>query len=153
MKYEVMDVRDIKYDDGFFDIAIDKSTIDALLCGDNAYVNVAIMLKEVQRVLKPGGCYVAISYGKPESRAFHFEREHLGFSLKQYILYPAEAASEEQKEEKSHYIYVCRKTEEAVRRASQNFDKVVAEIKRQQEEEAAEYYKKGGEEASDSEEG
>lgn len=47
MKYEVMDVRDIKYPDHFFDIAIDKSTIDALLCGDNAYINVAKMMKEV----------------------------------------------------------------------------------------------------------
>jgi len=79
MKYEVMDVRDIKYPDGYFDAAIDKSTIDALLCGDNAYVNVAMMMKEVQRVLKPGGHYIAISYGKPESRAYHFEREHLSF--------------------------------------------------------------------------
>lgn len=47
MKYEVMDVRDIKYPDHYFDIAIDKSTIDALLCGDNAYLNVANMMKEV----------------------------------------------------------------------------------------------------------
>jgi ubiquinone/menaquinone biosynthesis C-methylase UbiE len=53
-----------------------------LLCGDNAFLNVASMLKEVQRVLKPGGVYIAISYGKPENREFHFEREHLNFSLK-----------------------------------------------------------------------
>jgi len=139
MKYEVMDVRDIKYADGFFDVAIDKSTIDALLCGDNAYVNVAIMLKEVQRVLKPGGFYIAISYGKPESRSFHFEREHLGFSMKQYILYPADAVSEDQKEEKSHFIYVCRKNDDADRIAAENYEKVLKEIKRQQEEEAVDY--------------
>jgi SAM-dependent methyltransferase len=47
MKYEVMDVCDIKYPTGYFDVAIDKSTIDALLCGDNAYINVAKMMKEV----------------------------------------------------------------------------------------------------------
>jgi EEF1A lysine methyltransferase 4 len=48
MKYEVMDVCDMaKYEDGFFDIAIDKSTIDALLCGNNAFLNVARMTKEV----------------------------------------------------------------------------------------------------------
>ena len=29
-----------------FDIAIDKSTIDALLCGDDAYLKVAQMLRE-----------------------------------------------------------------------------------------------------------
>jgi ubiquinone/menaquinone biosynthesis C-methylase UbiE len=91
MKYEVMDVRDIKYPDNFFDVALDKSTIDALLCGDNAYMNVAQMMKEVQRVLKPGGTYIAISYGKPENRAYHFEREHLSFTMKQFILYPVSA--------------------------------------------------------------
>ena len=55
MTYEVMDVRDIKYEDNFFDLAIDKSTMDALLCGDNSFVNVAKMIKEIQRVLKVGG--------------------------------------------------------------------------------------------------
>lgn len=46
MKWEVMDVTDLKYPDEMFDLAIDKSTIDALLCGDNAFINVAKMLKE-----------------------------------------------------------------------------------------------------------
>ena len=61
MKWEVMDVRELKYQDEFFDLVVDKSTIDALLCGNFAYLNVAIMLKECQRVLKTGGYYMAIS--------------------------------------------------------------------------------------------
>jgi len=40
-----MDVRDIKYPDNFFDLAIDKSTIDALLWGNNSFLNVAKMTK------------------------------------------------------------------------------------------------------------
>ena len=81
-----MDVRDIKYQDKYFDIAIDKSTIDALLCGDNSFLNVAIMTKEVQRVLKNGGIYMVISYGAPENRVFHFEREHLAFDINIYTI-------------------------------------------------------------------
>jgi hypothetical protein len=46
MKWETMDCRDLHYSDEFFDMVIDKSTIDALLCGNYAYLNVAIMLKE-----------------------------------------------------------------------------------------------------------
>ena len=46
MKWEVMDVRELKYPTGMFDLIVDKSTIDALLCGNFAYLNVAIMLKE-----------------------------------------------------------------------------------------------------------
>ena len=46
MKYEVMDCCDLSYEDNFFDCIIDKSTIDAILCGDNAFLNTALMLKE-----------------------------------------------------------------------------------------------------------
>jgi ubiquinone/menaquinone biosynthesis C-methylase UbiE len=66
-----MDARDLKYKDNFFDLVIDKSTIDALLCGDFSFLYVAIMTKEIQRVLKIGGIYMIISYGQPENRTFH----------------------------------------------------------------------------------
>ena len=46
LKWDVMDVREMTYDSNFFDIIIDKSTIDALLCGDEAFINTAKMLKE-----------------------------------------------------------------------------------------------------------
>ena len=52
MTFEVMDVRNLKFNNLTFDLAVDKSTIDALLCGNSSYINVAKMLKEVQRVLK-----------------------------------------------------------------------------------------------------
>ena len=41
-----MDVCDLKYENNFFDIIIDKSTIDTLLCGNDAFVTVALMMKE-----------------------------------------------------------------------------------------------------------
>jgi hypothetical protein len=66
-----MDVRDLTYNDNFFDLIVDKSTIDALLCGDNSFINVAIMTKEIIRTLKDGGIYMIISYGQPENRIFH----------------------------------------------------------------------------------
>ena len=94
MIYEVMDVCQMQYPDEYFDVTIDKSTIDAILCGDNAFLNVATMLKEVQRVLKTSGVYLAISYGKPENRSFHLEREHLKFQIKQFVLYPVNAKNE-----------------------------------------------------------
>ena len=81
MVYETMDCCELTYPDNFFDIAIDKSTIDAILCGDNAYLNTAMMLKEGQRVLKEGGIYIAISYGRPETRSFHFERPIFNWKL------------------------------------------------------------------------
>ena len=77
MKWEVDDALDMKYGDETFDAVLDKSrpvlpgTLDAILCGKKAFLNAATMLKEVQRVLKPGGLYLAISYGAPSTRMLH----------------------------------------------------------------------------------
>ena len=89
MIYEVMDCTQMDLADNSFDIAIDKSTIDALLCGDNAYINVAKMMNEIIRVLKPNGLYMSITYGTPENRDEHFERAHLSWKMRQFVLYPA----------------------------------------------------------------
>jgi len=83
---EVMDVRDLKYENDFFDMVVDKSTIDAILCGECSFINVAKMLKEVDRVLKVDGIYMIISYGQPENRVFHLERNYLNFEVTIYTI-------------------------------------------------------------------
>lgn len=124
MIYEVMDCCDLSYPDNFFDCIIDKSTIDAILCGDNAYLNTAIMLKESQRVLKEdGGRYIAISYGKPETRSMHFERPFLSWSLKEYVFYPVDTIDDSEKDEKTHYIYICTKNKEWKEVYAKNIEK------------------------------
>ena len=77
-------MRQMNYPSNSFDLVIDKSTVDAILCGDFAYMNVALALKEVQRVLKTDGVYMFISYGSPENRTFHFQRAHLKFNLQTF---------------------------------------------------------------------
>ena len=42
-----MDACDLKFEDQFFDLVIDKATIDTILCGSNPYLNAANLLKEV----------------------------------------------------------------------------------------------------------
>ena len=54
-------------------------TIDAILCGNESFLNTAKMLKEVQRVLKTGGIYIIVSYGSPENRVFHLVKKPLNF--------------------------------------------------------------------------
>ena len=47
MKWDVMDITKMSYPDETFDIVIDKSTMDALLCGGSkAHSTVAYMVKE-----------------------------------------------------------------------------------------------------------
>ena len=140
MEWKVMDVTDMsEFESNSFDLAIDKSTIDALLCGDDSFLKVAEMLKETQRVLKVGGTYFAISYGKPESRTFHFVQPFLSMELREFILYDQNVCTtEEEKAEKSHYIYACIKNEDADEVSEMHFEacyealKATAELERQE---------------------
>ena len=116
LHWEVMDVRDLKFPDETFDLAVDKATIDALLCGDAAYLNVAKMTREVQRVLKTGGHYLAVTYGDPETRLEHFERPHLAWTVSH------EAIGAES--DKTHYVYLCCKQEDAEEQSQHHWREV-----------------------------
>jgi ubiquinone/menaquinone biosynthesis C-methylase UbiE len=127
-----MDVRDLKYDDNSFDFAIDKSTIDALLCGDSSYINVAIMLKEVQRVLKDGGIYMIISYGKPENRVMHLKRKHLDFEVSIFTIKKESQVTDDiDDSSKTHYVYICKKNKNA-NDAEKYFEDVYTELLQQE---------------------
>ena len=130
MTYEVMDVRDIKYESNYFDLAIDKSTIDALLCGDEAFINVAKMIKEVQRILKVGGYYMIISYGAPDDRIIHLKRKFEKFKIE--ILKIEKDYVEEDGYDNFHYIYLCQKLEGADEVSKQFFDETIEELILQQ---------------------
>ena len=136
MTYEVMDVRDIKYENNYFDLAIDKSTIDALLCGDDAFINVAKMIKEVQRVLKVGGYYMIISYGAPDYRIMHLNRKFEKFKVE--ILKIEKDFVEEEGYDNYHYIYLCQKLEGADEASKQFFDQTIEELIEQQKMEEVE---------------
>lgn len=93
------------------------------------------MLKEAQRVLKSGGVYLAISYGNPESREFHFFREFLSFDLKTYSLSDVSESDEVEKEEKTHFVYVCTKNADADEICDKYYDIVIKKLRYEAEEE------------------
>lgn len=68
MIWKVMDVRDMPYKDGEFDGIVDKGTLDCLFFLDEDNSNISKMLKEVSRVLKPGGRYTVVTCGHPMQR-------------------------------------------------------------------------------------
>ena len=70
-----------------------------------------------------------ISYGQPENRIFHLEREHLSFDINIYTIkkdYSVEDDSN--KFEKMHYVYICKKKPDADEVCKMNFTKVLAEL-------------------------
>jgi EEF1A lysine methyltransferase 4 len=126
MTWTVMDVRDLKFESNTYDLAIDKSTIDALLCGDNSYTNVAIMTKEVQRVLKPGGTYVVITYGAPDNRLDHFQWKHLHWEVSHQTL--------NEGTNNLHYIYYCKKKQNADEICAENWAEVEEALREEDQE-------------------
>ena len=86
MKWYVMNVLNMEFDPNTFDAVIDKSTLDTILCGEMSFYNTAVMINEIQRVLKTNGKYICVSYGTPETRIKHFNREHLSFEINCYMI-------------------------------------------------------------------
>ena len=129
------------------------------------------MLKEVQRILAPGGLYLAISYGDPPNRIPLFERAHLSFDVKCLVIqYPANASEDGQSShsksedgndqsepeaevesllKQGHYCYICIKKEDSEVIAKQNWPKVKRSIEQHETSSQTEEYE-GHEELDES---
>lgn len=78
MHHAVMDVQNLEYKDEMFDVAIDKSTTDSLLCRADKAEAISNMIHETLRVLKPGGFYVALTLREVETVLPYLERDVKG---------------------------------------------------------------------------
>ncbi|KAF5335992.1 hypothetical protein D9611_006341 [Ephemerocybe angulata] len=83
MEWHEMDVRDLKFDDASFDIAIDKGTMDAMMTakGDVWDPPQQVIddcngeVSETLRVLKPGGKFIYLTFGQPHFRKRYLQKE------------------------------------------------------------------------------
>mmetsp|Transcript_19498 Transcript_19498/g.23358 ORF Transcript_19498/g.23358 Transcript_19498/m.23358 type:complete len:230 (+) Transcript_19498:77-766(+) len=76
LKYLVMDATVMQPLAGIsFDACIDKGTMDSMLCLPQPQATIRAYLKEINRVLKPGGKALIFSYGNPHERMDYFEEE------------------------------------------------------------------------------
>ena len=58
-----MDARAMEFEDGSYDVAVDKGTLDAILCGSDSNINANLMLSECSRVMKNNSLFICITYG------------------------------------------------------------------------------------------
>ncbi|KAG0556973.1 hypothetical protein KC19_11G092000 [Ceratodon purpureus] len=86
LRYQRMDVRQLNYKAKEFDSVIDKGMLDSLMCGPSASTNVASMIKEIYRVLKPGGVYMLITYGDPRVRVPHLKSDKVPWDIKLHAI-------------------------------------------------------------------
>ncbi|KAI8474620.1 MAG: hypothetical protein J3K34DRAFT_517946 [Monoraphidium minutum] len=67
--WEVADCRGMpQYADDSFGAVVDKGTLDAVLCSGTGLGDVRCYVSEMHRLLAPGGVFILISLGQPETR-------------------------------------------------------------------------------------
>ena len=98
VEYQVCDCTKMTFQQNYFNAIFDKGTYDTVLCSETG---AAGMLKEIKRVLRPGGYYVLVSLGVEGTRKPVLEKE--GFSVLQVV--PIEH------DNTKHYVYICQKPE------------------------------------------
>lgn len=87
LTYMQMDVRDMSFfGDKSFDCVIDKGTLDAMMCADDAPHGASKMLEEVTRLLTPHGIYLLITYGAPKERVPLLKQSGCSWSIALYIM-------------------------------------------------------------------
>eukprot|EP01129_Flabellula_baltica_P012583 TRINITY_DN5692_c0_g1_i1.p1 TRINITY_DN5692_c0_g1~~TRINITY_DN5692_c0_g1_i1.p1 ORF type:complete len:202 (-),score=29.29 TRINITY_DN5692_c0_g1_i1:44-649(-) len=79
--FEVMNVLELGYQDEFFDVIVDKATLDSIMCSNKSFKKVNMMIRQIYRVLKPGGIYISISHASPEDRLELFRTESANFQV------------------------------------------------------------------------
>eukprot|EP00922_Rhytidocystis_sp_ex-Travisia-forbesii_P008126 GHVS01011970.1.p1 GENE.GHVS01011970.1~~GHVS01011970.1.p1 ORF type:complete len:239 (-),score=30.12 GHVS01011970.1:384-1100(-) len=114
MTYNQMNCLDMtSIADQSFPVVLDKGTLDSILCGEGSTSNVQKMLREISRVLEPGGLYICVSYGQPAYRLSYLQRDELEWAVKiQTVHKPSSAVSAALTPEEAdsvHYVYICRK--------------------------------------------
>jgi hypothetical protein len=67
---DVLDMKDIPNEE--FNVAIDKGTLDSILCGENAVPIGDKYIREVFRILSNNGVFICITYGDEEHRKTFF---------------------------------------------------------------------------------
>merc|ERR1712151_1025049 len=71
-----MDATQLSFADSSFDLVLEKSLLDTFLCMplSTRVGTIAQYFCEVLRVLRVGGIFLCISFGKPEDRLPHLQR-------------------------------------------------------------------------------
>ena len=130
LNYELMDVYNMKFKNNFFDLIIDKSTLDAISCSYDYNINIAKMLKEIQRVLKIKGYYMIISYEEPENRIIHLKRKFLRFKID---VIKIKENNIKGKKDDFNFVYLCQKLEDADEYSEKFYEDTIKEFIEQEE--------------------
>ncbi|NXD86829.1 EFMT4 methyltransferase, partial [Halcyon senegalensis] len=111
LRWAVMDIRALAFPAASFDVVLEKGTLDVLMVEETDPWNVSAqavasmqrVLEEVSRVLRPGGCFISITFAQPHFRKPHYAQEAFGWSLRHV------ACGDRDTGTFHYYLYVMRK--------------------------------------------
>lgn len=106
-----MDVcESIDIEDNYMNLVIDKGTLDCIICGPNNYINIMRMLEHIYRILVPGGVYICISHGKPETRCTFLSNPKFNWEVEIQALSKIPLTKFQKLEgSQCHYAFICTK--------------------------------------------
>ena len=89
MKFETMDMTQMTFAPHSFDIVLEKATLDSLVVdcqcpwdfSSPSYQTVRQSLREIKRVLMPGGQFISITFSQPHFRVPLLADQELGWSV------------------------------------------------------------------------
>ena len=101
------------FEEGEFDIILDKGTLDSVLCGENAKPLVEKMLEEVYKVMKKGGAFICISYGNENSRLSYLKLKDWKIEVKKIAkpskMFTSDIEANYQNSKNFHHIFIMTK--------------------------------------------
>jgi len=117
MTWHHMDVKELDEQvcpDETFDIVFDKGCLDCMTAGEGSARNVDLVLHQVQRVLKPGGKYIMVTFGNPDTRNPYLDNPGYQWVDKDVVTLRKPVLHEETPRrgpdvDQTHYVYILTK--------------------------------------------
>ncbi|EYU45720.1 hypothetical protein MIMGU_mgv1a018471mg [Erythranthe guttata] len=86
MKWRVMDITNIQFENGTFDAIVDKGGLDALMESELDSRSGILYISEVKRLLKAGGKYICLTLAEPHVLGLLFRKFRFGWKVNLYAI-------------------------------------------------------------------
>ena len=107
--YREMDVCALDLADGSVGVALDKGTLDAVLCGADPQAAAQKMVAEIGRVVAPGGVWICVSMRPERNRIHLFEGWQVSVARVPKLRAQPAPDNDPNNEMNSNWVYVARR--------------------------------------------
>jgi len=105
MAWLAMDARELKFEDGSFDVVLEKGLFDALFAGTAS--KAPPVLAEATRVLRSGGMLVSVSFSKTRIRDLFMSPDNEPTGLTCEIASELQYTSRDASKKTPIFLYIC----------------------------------------------